>query len=377
MKNKILNIFLNICSLILIAGMVLTAAYLTRLLTGNPKGIDTYAYLTKIRLTLQHFPHINWNPYWDSGTPFFIWSYPPLSMVLVAAMVKILSITPGQGLTIMAASSFILLGWGIYYFICQITKNRLVALLTILVLVSSPASWSWWNGGNYVRVFGLGMMSLALFLGVRYLETIVLNQRLKSAYILAVLGFGLALMSHLLLGGVSFVLIFLFFFFTNLSWRKKIAEFLKLFLPSFALAAYWYLPLFLTGKPASRFVGRDPAFPISWKNFLRPTPGEENFSLSTNVIAFLAIGLTLFLIIFLFRKLKINRFQKGVVLAWFIAVFVGFLYNTIGHLPIYPETWYIIGFPPITAFSMFGIITVIFGGLILGIAVKGIRNVFD
>jgi len=365
----------SIIDLTLVAAVILSTAYAMGLLAGFPKGIDTYAYLTKIRLINTYFPYINWNPFWDSGTPFSIWSYPPLPMTATTFFfVKLLGFTPERALTIMAATSFVLLGWGIYCLIYQVSKSRLVALLTILVLVSSPASWSWWNGGNYVRVFGLGMMGLASFLSVRYFEARTLNKWKKGLYILTVLECGLALMSHLLFGGVTFVLLFLLFFFSNLSWQRKVLEFLRLFLPAFALAAYWYIPLFLTGKPAARFIGRDPAFPIRWNNFFSPSAGEENFSLSTSVLIFVALGLILLLIVSLLKKLKINSFQKGVVLAWFIAVLTGFLYNTIGYLPIYPETWYIIGFPPITAFSLFGITTVILGGLVWGIAVKGIRR---
>ncbi len=369
---KVINLVAGGAVIVLV---ILGVAYNMGLLTGNPKGIDTYAYLTKIRLILDHFPNIDWNPYWDSGTPFSIWSYPPAAMVLTSLFVKLFGLTPEFGLTALGAVSFILLGLSIYGLVYKVSKSSLAGILTVLVLVSSPASWSWWNGGNYVRVFGLGMAGMAIFLATSYLESLTLDKWKKSLYVLTVFAFSFALMSHLLLGGVSFALIFLFFLFSNLSWGKKIKEFIKLFLPAFALASYWYLPLFLTGKPVSRFIGRDPAFPINWQNFISPAFGQENFSLSTNVLPFLGLGLVLFTLVLLLKKRKVGRFQRGLVWAWAVAAFFNFLYNSIGHLPFYPETGYIIGFPPITAFSLFGIILVVFSGILVGVAVKGLPKI--
>ncbi len=351
-------------------------AYLSGLLTGNPKGIDTYAYLTKIRLTIDYFPHINWNPYWDSGTPFWIWSYPPAAMTFTAALVKILNITAEQGLTMMAITSFIIFLLGIYYFINHLTKSSLTALLTILVLVSSPSTWSWWNGGNYVRVFGLGILGLALLFNLRHLELVVLGKWQKGFYILSILSLGLALSSHLLIGGIVVSLLFLFFLFSDLSWQRKSKEFLKVFLPGLFLSSYWYIPLFLTGKPASRFFGRDPAFAIDFKNFIAPVVNEENFSLSGSVLPFFGFGIFIFLILLIFRKLKVESFQKRIAVSLFLASLAAFIYNSIGHISFYPETWYIIGFPPITAFSIFGIFLVIFSGLIIGLSLQSTNKYF-
>lgn len=373
--KKLIKITFNILGILVVIGLILAVAHYTGLLTGNPKGIDIYAYLTKIKLILQNFPHINWNPYWDSGTPFSIWSYPPAAMLTVSLMVKLGELTPEVGLTVLGIVSYLLLGLGVYGFISYVGKNKLVALLTVLVLVSSPTTWSWWNGGNYVRVFGLGMTGLVLLAVPRYLKSLVNKTTSKWLYLASVFSFALALMSHLLLGGISLVLVFLLFFFSELSLRRKIKEFLKLFLPAFALAAYWYLPMYLTGKPASRFFGKDPADPIRLINFVRPTFGEENFSLSVNVLPFVGVGFLTFLIVSAFKKLHIERFQKGILYTFFIASLGGLAYNIIGYLPFYPKTGYIVGFPPITAFALFGILVVIFSGIFLAVVLQGFPKV--
>jgi len=53
----------SVIDLTLVAAVILSTAYAMGLSTGFPKGIDTYAYLTKIRLINTYFPHINWTPF--------------------------------------------------------------------------------------------------------------------------------------------------------------------------------------------------------------------------------------------------------------------------------------------------------------------------
>ena len=107
--------FRTALDLALITVLILGVAYQMDLLSGFPKGNDVYAYLTRIRLIDTYFPHINWNPFWDSGTPFSIWSHPPLPMTFTTFFfVKLMGLTPEQALTAMATICFLFLTWGIY-----------------------------------------------------------------------------------------------------------------------------------------------------------------------------------------------------------------------------------------------------------------------
>lgn len=374
---KLFNIFKKLVvafDVLIVTGIVISMASLMGHFSADfPAGVDAYAYLTRIRIILDWFPHINWNPFWDSGVPFWIWSHPPLSMVTAALMVKVLSITPELSLVYLAAGCFVLLGLGIYGFVYHLSESRLTSLLAVILMFASPASWAWWNMGNYTRVFGLGFFGLSLFFIAGYLKFHQTGlKKEKWYYFGAVLSSGIVYMSHLLSGGFLAVLTVFLTFLSAKELKEKIKIVIKLFLPAMALAAYWYLPLFLTGKSGGRFFGLNPAKPIPWAYLLMPDP-EKNWNLALTPLylsLFLpAIGGLVFWLIFKGKK-ALPRFEFRAWLGILLFCLGNFIYNFIGHLPFYPEKFYVNGFPPSSAFPAFALFFGVLTGTLIGLLVK-------
>ncbi|MBI4100785.1 hypothetical protein HY439_03550 [Candidatus Microgenomates bacterium] len=361
----------SLIDILIVIGIILGVAYAMGLLTGFAKGGDTYGYLTKIRLIDAYFPHINWNPFWDSGTPFSIWSYPPLPMTATTFIfVKLLGLTAERALTVMAAFSFCLLGVGIYGFVSEVTGKRLAGLLAVVLFVSSPASWNWWSFGNYVRVFGMGFFGLSLWVLAGYFKRFLAGKDSKAWFLATLFFTALAVSSHLLVGGITLVVVFLYVLFAVPSFDKKLSYWLKFFIFPFLTAAYWYLPLLLTGKAGGRFIGINPAYPIPVLNWFYPVNAQEDFSLSPVLsLAFLG-GFLLILISILFKRVSLSKFAKASLWVFGIFIFGNTVYNSAGFLPFYPETFYIVGFAPITAFSLLSITWAIGAGLFLGFLSK-------
>lgn len=363
----------TLVDLTIVVGVILGVAYATGLLTGFPKGNDIYAYLTKIRLIDTYFPHINWNPFWDSGTPFSIWSYPPLAMTSTTfILVKLLGLSYGMSLTVMAALAFCLLGIGLYGFASETTERRFAGFLAVILFVSSPASWNWWAVGNYVRVFGMGFFSLTLWAMAAYMKR-YLEGRESRFYLLATLFFSsLAVSSHLLMGGITLLVVFLYILFTLPTLGQKIKFWLLFLTLPFLAAAYYYLPMFLTGHIGSRFIGINPAYPIPILNWFFATPAKEGFSLSPILSLTFITGFILALIFFLFRRHELSNFEKGSLLAFGFFVLGNIAYSSVGFLPFYPETGYIVGFPPITAFALLSFTLAAGAPLFLGVVLPKI-----
>jgi len=358
----------TIIDLLLVSVVILGTAWMMGLLTGFPKGNDVYGYLTKIRLINTYFPHINWNPFWDSGTPFSIWSYPPLPMTFTTFFfVRLLGFSAEKALTLMAAASFTLLGFGLYGFVKEATGRRLAGLLTLVLFASSPASWNWWGLGNYVRVFGLGFFGLSLWTLAAYLRRLS-QGRESRGWFLAILVFtSLAFSSHLLIGGITLAAISFYLLFVGLPFGQKLSLWFKFSVLPLLAAAYFYLPLFLTGKAGGRFVGLNPAYPIPIPNWFHPVNSQADFSLSTVLSVCFLVGLFLAIFFLFFKKNRLSRFEKASAAGFGLFILGNIAYNSLGFLPFYPETFYIVGLPPIGAFALNSLAWAVGAGLFLGI----------
>jgi len=358
------KIIWTIISLTLIAIGFLILAYLIGYLTGFPKGADVYCFLTRMRLINDFFPHINWNPFWSTGQYLSWWSHTFVSFIAVSVS-KIFSFSMEKSLTVVAASSLILLCWGIYGFIYNLSRNHLAGIFTVVLFISSPAFWSWWSGGNYARLFALGWFGLFLFFSSVYILNLKRGVFKKLYFIGSVFTLVLALISHLLVGIVAGLIIFIFIFFALDNFENKIREALKIFLPTFFLSFYWLIPVNLLTKATSKFFGQDATLPIGWQNFLRPVFGEENFSLSHFLFPLFIFSVILFVIILFSNRIKNIKKISFFLITLAIISFGWFVYNTLDHFSWAPEKWAITGFPPATAFYLFALFfTILIGSLL-------------
>jgi len=367
-----LNIILALSLAVVLVVITYNVASQLDLISGFPKGRDAYAYLTKIKYILEYFPNVFWNPFWDSGTPTWLWSYPPAAMHFAALITRLFNQTPEFGLSWMAFASFAVFALGIFGFIFNISKNVVLAFLISLILIFTPATWGWWaDGGNYVRVYGLASLGLFLFFYSGYLI-----YRNRIFFFGTVFSFALALTAHLLIGGLVFLLHLLTTIFYPANFGKKFVEGMKILLFSFLLSAYWILPLLLTAKPQSRFFGGarqssslsdllalNQTYPFfSWPQFLMP------------VLLAIVVLVTLSLLFMALRKFRnFPRLNFAFLLTTFTMALFFTFYLFAAKFSFWPEKLFIDGLPPLSAFVLPTIFSIIF----LGVAFSFILKVFS
>lgn len=310
------------------------------LITGFPKGTDAYAHLTRIPWILTRFPQIHWNPSWDSGGYFWLWSYPPSGSILMALVVKIFGVSPEQALNYVSLASFLLFAFSLYWLMSS-WSGPWLAIPIIMAAITTPALWSWWgHGGNYVRIWALGFYTLSIALFFHYLK----NPR-KRNYFFLVLSIGFTLGTHMMFAGLLLATLTGCILFTVAGWKKKILTFLKTCGVGFLLAAWWYLPMMASTK-GGRFFELVYGGPASLKVLLGIDPAFSFFSLpwrQTGIIV-LACGLG-FLGLFWQRKKTDSRIW-GIIPAFFVATLVCVIYPFLGYLPGYPEKGHLAVMPP-------------------------------
>lgn len=271
--------------LVAVTALTLSIGYWCGALRGFPKGYDALAHLSKVRLILDNWPHINWNDQWNAGMPNFTGSYPPGYHVLVAALVKGVAWLKGLGIVrihelsattamlVGTGLSLVLLMLGSYGFVRLATGSRVIAWLAVLAILAEPAVWSQsLQIGLYARLLSLGLGAAALPAAVLYGRA---PSRLRGAALVLFLAGSLS--AHPFLGvvmtcfaaGVSVILAEG----PNLRERAKplIAPAILLCL----LVSYFYVPLLLLpqGQNASLLTNTVP-FAIPWRSFLSPHGGR-------------------------------------------------------------------------------------------------------
>ena len=176
LKGRIIVLILFLASFV----FVVFCGYLWGAWTGFPKGHDAYAHITRIKYVLDFFPNIDWQYHWANGMPLFK-SYAPLHSILGALLIKISGISMAHSVIALGFLSYLFLAISVFGIVYIITKRSWLAFLANVLVFSSFASWDWMVfGGNYPRVFALGLMFLTIFFFVKLLSKIQENGKLKS-----------------------------------------------------------------------------------------------------------------------------------------------------------------------------------------------------
>lgn len=305
------------------------------LLTGFPKGVDAYAHLFRIRYILEYFPQLSLNPLWNSGTPYWLWSYPPFSSLPPSALVAFLGLAPEMAMTYVAAFHLILFFVGLFFVSWVLGKNFWFAIGLATLAALTPATWSWWgHGGNYVRLFGMGWWIWALALFFLHLKK---GGRFFYGFytLVAVLAFG----THFIFVNLLGLLIGLVIVFAISGIKEKIrAGFIYLGVP-FLLTSYWLIPMLLTSGGKSRFVQGAFAKPLEFRHFINLDPNFPYFTLTflfTGVILIaLLVGISRIL------KPRLEKLHKGIILGLGLVSFVQIGYLLVGNIPNWPEKGYL------------------------------------
>lgn len=328
------------------------------LLTGFPKGVDAYAYLTRTNWILTRFPQIHWNPSWDSGNYFWLWSYPPPGSIASALAAKILSLSVEQALSLVSFASFLLLAITLLATLTSWAGSWL-ALPVVLLAVTTPALWSWWgHGGNYIRVWGLGFYGLSMALFVQYLK-----RPKRLLYVLLAFTLSFTLTSHILVGGMTIATVGAYTLFAVQGWKKRLAVCLKTFGVAFPLAAWFYLPMIIS-KPGGRFFELVKDNPIRLSGLLAVNPRFPFFSLPLIFTASAILTLASACLGALWQRKKVELTTWAAVPAFLLGCLGAIAYLFFGHFSWYPPKAYISGF---ATFAMLPVLVIFVSFLLAGV----------
>ncbi|MCL4382169.1 MAG: hypothetical protein M1575_03090 [Patescibacteria group bacterium] len=248
--------FVLIFCFILILFVVALYGYQLETFTGFPKGADAYARITRIVYLLDFFPHVFWQYHWADGMPTFK-TEAPLFYFLGAIIAKIFSGSPFFSLIILGFLAYAAIGIGVFGFVLTQTRKPFWGLFAAILALSSFSLWSWMlSGGIYPRILGVGFSLIAFWFTARFLKAAESKEAFpRKEFAAAALALGAALTTHALMGLFIWIAIFFLILVSVFPLKKKIKYGFLIYLSSFSVAGFFFLPLFLSPGGASTFIG--------------------------------------------------------------------------------------------------------------------------
>jgi hypothetical protein len=238
--------FKDPAALALIAAITIAAGILNHSFIGFPKGYDAYGHMSKIKLLVDYFPNTDWNHEWYAGMLYSEGSFPPLFHYVGGFLVGVFGLSEATAEIVIAAVSFVLIGWGLYGVVRIATGDHLAALAAALLLTGSAGYWAYIvEGGLYPRIVGMAFMASFAFFAVLYYQ-----RGARPAYVAMVLSMAGALSSHLLIGAIAVAFALLTIAALPRPLGQRIGEAGKLLVPTLLVVAYFYLPYALQ-RPSS------------------------------------------------------------------------------------------------------------------------------
>jgi hypothetical protein len=166
---------------------------------GFPKGDDALDHAATVRLLMESFPHLLWNPAWFAGLPSVPGLYPPLYTLMIAAVVTASGTSIQHAMVVCGAVAYLVMAASLYGFVRVIAKSRTAAALAGLLVLAVPAFWApSLASGEYPRLTAMAFGYLATFFAALYT---VKPSRLRLSA--AVLATGIALANHPITGGLG------------------------------------------------------------------------------------------------------------------------------------------------------------------------------
>lgn len=177
--RKILGAFGHVFCLIIIVGAGLAAFWWFGGLRFYPTGYDVVGHLFRVIYLVNYFPHHNWIFVWAGG--MHIWLWYPILIYYVTALIGLLgSFSFEISLTIAGVSFMILIFVAFYFLIYEIYQSRAISLLLTLILICTPAIWSWMlSAGTYGRFPGFPFFILTILMAIRFLKSLWQEQSNK------------------------------------------------------------------------------------------------------------------------------------------------------------------------------------------------------
>jgi len=214
-----------------------------------PSGTDIFFHLTRIKYVLSYWPNDRLMFLWSGGLPNFLF-YPPLPYYLIAAFSKISTLSVELSINIALLVSLVIVSFGVYGTVSEVTGDWRPALLAALLAVSTPSLWHWWIvSGAVIRIVGLSFLSLSMYSTLRFVRNST-----RQSFFFAVIFTSLVLQSHLADAAVALPTIFVIVALCAKAWQK-VTSLVKIVVPSFLLSAYFYVPFFYNQPVGHFFAG--------------------------------------------------------------------------------------------------------------------------
>jgi hypothetical protein len=218
--------------------------------TGFPKGYDVWGHMSKVRMLVDGFPHINWNDEWYAGQPAFLGSYPPGYHLLVAGLSWVTGWSLPDAMLVLGAAAVAMLVAGCYLLVFGVTGSRVAGLLSAGLLLASPTMWDQIvELGLYPRFTALAIGALAAGCSALYRRS---PSRLRATATVVLLAGSLG--THPISGGIcggAVGLILLCPVEPGFAFRVRRA--VLTVGAAFAVCGFFYLPLVLMHRSQSAF----------------------------------------------------------------------------------------------------------------------------
>ncbi|MHB8687635.1 MAG: hypothetical protein ACYDB4_10625 [Candidatus Dormibacteraceae bacterium] len=225
--------------------------------TGTVKGYDGWGHLSKVVLVLKHFPAVDWNYDWYSGSPFFLGGYPPLFYFAAGALAT-LGLDAMVAMTLLMAFSYVAMALSVYVLVRTVSGSRVAAFVASGLLLATPAFWTpFIHSGMYTRVLGLAFTGLAFLAAVLYLR-----RPAMSRYVACLVALSGALNSHVVLGALAVFTVGLVMGLAPDGDGHARRSRLALVVPPLLLSAYYYVPLVFFSWSSSQLTAVYPALGI-------------------------------------------------------------------------------------------------------------------
>ncbi len=167
--------------------------------TGSPKGADALDHAATVRLFMENFPHLLWNPAWFGGMPSVPGLYPPGYSLMIAAVVKATGTPVQHAMVVCAGAAYLVMAASLYGFVRVIAKSKTAGALAVLLVLAVPAFWApSLEVGEYPRLTAMALGYLATFLAA--LHTIKPG---RPRFAAAVVVTGAAFAIHPITGGLG------------------------------------------------------------------------------------------------------------------------------------------------------------------------------
>ncbi|MFX1537695.1 MAG: hypothetical protein ACFFDI_26155, partial [Promethearchaeota archaeon] len=228
---------------LIIAFFVIVVGCYYGIWTGNPLGDDAFVHVGRTQFIVNHFPNINWYPFWFLGFNMFETS-PSMYYFLTGLANVTTGISVPQLMVISVFLSNFLLGVGVYKFSKLLGLPWYVSTGFSLVFLSLPSVWDFVLGGTYMRIPARTFLVLSIVAAYRYLLKINKKNESWSAYLLAVFLPAFAISLHPMWGGGIFVVVVtaLMYFLAVRGGKQKVKTLLKVFMPVGGLVSVFFLP---------------------------------------------------------------------------------------------------------------------------------------